>query len=104
MNDVFFGRIQLGILCALILCMKRHVVFGMLKLKQVLVGEEKEQERERNNSKSSTLFNPAFPNIFDLGTLFSQITFNISQKKPQETNPGQVALFGLVCGKNVLKY
>lgn len=59
-------------------------------MEQVLGGEEKEQEKERNN-KSSTLLNPVSPNIFDLGALFSQITFTISQKF-QETSLGQGAL------------
>lgn len=60
-------------------------------MEQVLDGEEKEQEIERNN-KSSTLLNPVSPNIFNLGTLFSQIT--ISQKF-QETSLGQGALSDL---------
>lgn len=64
--------------------------FSMLKMEQVLGGEEKEQEIGRNN-KSSTLLNPVSPNIFDLGTLFSQIIFTISQKF-QETSLGQGAL------------
>lgn len=64
--------------------------FSTLKMEQVLGGEGKEQEIERNN-KSSTLLNPVSPNIFALGTLFSQITFTISQKF-QETSLGQGAL------------
>lgn len=66
--------------------------FIMLKMGQVLGGEEKEHERERDNTKVLLCLNPVFPHVFDLGTLFSQITFRISLKSSKKPVWEQVAL------------
>lgn len=68
--------------------------FSKLKMDQPshCYEEEKEQERQ-GNIKSFTLLNLVSPNVFDLGTLLSEIFFKVSQKSSKKPQAGTSGTF-----------
>lgn len=58
---------QIGLILLAKSCAVFRGVQDETRVERALFNEKKEQERERNHN-SSTLFNPVFPNISDLGT------------------------------------